>query len=50
VTGETVSELADEHGAPLINYLHATGCDVGLLVNFGYFPKLEFERLANTRK
>ena len=45
-----VSALADEHRAQVINYLHATGCEVGLLVNFGHFPKIEFERLANTRK
>jgi GxxExxY protein len=47
---KAVSTLVDEHRAQVINYLHATGCEVGLLVNFGHYPKIEFERLANTRK
>ena len=33
-----------------INYLNATGFKVGLLVNFGGYPKLEWERIVNTRK
>ncbi len=47
---KAVSALADEHRAQVINYLHASGCEVGLLVNFGHFPKIEFERIVNTRK
>ncbi len=47
---KAVSVLADEHRAQLLNYLNATGHEVGLLVNFGHYPQLEFERLANTRK
>jgi len=46
---KAVSQLADEHRAQVINYLHATGFKLGLLVNFGHYPKLEWERLANTR-
>ena len=46
---KAASQLADEHRAQLINYLNATGLEVGLLVNFGHYPKIEFERLANTR-
>jgi len=42
--------LADEHRAQVLNYLNATGLDVGLLINFGHFPGLEYERLVNTRK
>ena len=38
---KAVSALADEHRAQVINYLHATGMDLGLLVNFGHYPKLE---------
>ena len=30
-----VSALTDEHRAQLLNYLHATGFDLGLLANFG---------------
>lgn len=46
---KTASALADEHRAQLLNYLHATGFDLGLLVNFGHYPKLEYERIAKTQ-
>jgi len=42
---KAVSELMDEHRAQLLNYLSATGCKLGLLVNFGHYPRLEYERL-----
>src|SRR6266480_3825927 len=32
---KAVSALTDEHRAQLLNYLHATGFDLGLLANFG---------------
>jgi GxxExxY protein len=41
---KAVSALTDEHRAQVQNYLHATGLRVGLLVNMGHFPKVEFER------
>ncbi len=46
---KAVSKLADEHRAQLLNYLHATGFELGLLVNFGHYPKLEYERIAKTQ-
>ena len=46
---KAVSTLADEHRAQLLNYLSATGCELGLLVNFGHYPKMEYQRLI-TRK
>jgi len=46
---KAVSALVDEHRAQVINYLNATGFKVALLVNFGHYPKVEHERLANTR-
>ena len=42
---KAVSALIDEHRAQLLNYLHATGFELGLLVNFGHYPGLEYERL-----
>lgn len=47
---KAVSEIVDEHRAQVINYLNATGLEVGLLVNFGHHPKIEFERLINTKR
>ena len=46
---KAVSQLLDEHRAQVINYLYATGFKLGLLVNFGHYPKIEWERLENTR-
>ena len=40
---KAVKALAPEHQAQLINYLNATGIEVGLLVNFGS-PRLEYKR------
>ena len=45
---KAVSALTDEHRAQLLNYLHATGFELGLLVNFGHYPGLEYERVAKT--
>ena len=44
---KSVSQLTDEHRAQVINYLKATGEQLGLLVNFGHYPKLENERFVN---
>ncbi len=43
---KAVSVLADEHRAQVHNYLRATGHRLGLLVNFGHHPKLEWERIV----
>jgi len=43
---KAVKALAPEHQAQVINYLKATGIEVGLLINFGN-PKLEYRRLHN---
>ena len=47
---KAVSTLVDEHRAQLLNYLHATGFELGLLVNFGHYPRLQHERMARTRR
>ena len=46
---KAVSGLTDEHRAQLLNYLHATGFELGLLVNFRHYPKLEYERIIKTQ-
>lgn len=46
---KAVSKLVDEHRAQLQNYLHATGFELGLLVNFGHYPRLEHERIARSQ-
>ena|SRR6266436_1624250 len=43
---KSVSELCDEHRAQVHNYLKATGFKLGLLVNFGHYPQLEYERIV----
>jgi GxxExxY protein len=47
---KAVSKLADEHRVQLRNYLYAAGFELGLLVNFGHYPKLEYERIAKTQR
>jgi len=43
---KAVSALTDEHRAQVHNYLKATGLRLGLLVNFGHHPKLQYERIV----
>jgi GxxExxY protein len=45
---KAVSQLVDEHRAQVLNYLNATGLKLGLLVNFGHYPQLEWERIVQT--
>ena len=43
---KAVSALTDEHRAQVHNYLRATDQRLGLLVNFGHYPKVEWERIV----
>jgi GxxExxY protein len=43
---KALSALSDEHRAQVHNYLKATGLRVGMLVNFGHYPKVEHERIV----
>lgn len=43
---KAASHLVDEHRAQVLNYLAASGLRLGLLVNFGHHPKLEWERIV----
>ena len=45
---KAVKNLSDEHRAQAFNYLKATGYQLALLINFGHYPKLEYERIALT--
>ncbi|HSR87815.1 MAG TPA: GxxExxY protein [Pontiella sp.] len=44
---KAVKQISDEHRAQVQNYLKATGYKLGLLVNFGHYPKVQIERIAN---
>ena len=44
---KSVKTLVPEHAAQTINYLTATGIQVGLLINFGN-PTLEFKRFTRS--
>lgn len=46
---KAVKSLAPEHQAQVINYLKATGIEVGLLINFGS-SKLEYKRLTRSKE
>lgn len=45
---KAVKAIAPEHQAQIINYLNATGIEVGLLINFGN-PKLEYRRFRRSK-
>jgi len=42
---KAVKEITNEHRAQIFNYLKATDFRLGLLVNFGHFPKATVERI-----
>jgi GxxExxY protein len=42
---KAVKVVEDIHRAKLLNYLKATGLRLGLLVNFGHYPKATVERI-----
>jgi GxxExxY protein len=43
---KAVKEVSPEHKAQIMNYLKATGMKLGLLINFGAYPKATICRLA----
>ena len=43
---KALKELCDQHRAQVHNYLKATGYRLGLLVNFGQHPELQYERIV----
>ena len=45
-----VESMVDSHEAPLLNYLKATDCEVGLLFNFGKDPQFIRKIFTNNLK
>jgi len=43
---KAVKDVGDEHRAQVFNYLRISGMRLGLLVNFGHFPKATVERIV----
>jgi GxxExxY protein len=43
---KSIKSISSEHEAQMINYLKATGLNVGLIINFGR-TKLEWKRLVS---
>jgi len=46
---KAISELGKNEDAQLINYLKATGLQLGLLINFGTSPNLQWKRMVLTK-
>lgn len=44
---KALTNLIDVHKAQVLNYLNASRFDLALLVNFGHYPRIEHERIAN---
>ena len=43
---KAVKTIVDEHRAQIHNYLKATNKHLGILVNFGHYQKVEYERIV----
>ena len=43
---KALSNITNEHRAQILNYLNGLGFRLGILVNFGHHPKLEYERFV----
>jgi GxxExxY protein len=46
---KALTQIISDHRAQVLNYLKATGYKLGLLVNFGCYPKATVERLIRYR-
>jgi GxxExxY protein len=46
---KAMDKLALREEGQLLNYLKATGMKVGVLINFGHYPSLEWKRLIFTK-
>lgn len=46
---KALEKLHDVHRSQTLNYLNANGFQLAILANCGHFPRLEYERIVNTR-
>ncbi|MFZ5494533.1 MAG: GxxExxY protein [Verrucomicrobiota bacterium] len=46
---KAVEKLTDEHVAQVLNYLNATGYQLGVLINLGPHPGLEWKRIVRSK-
>lgn len=44
---KAAKDVTDEYRAQVQNYLKATGYKLGPLINFGHYPQIQIERIAN---
>ena len=47
---KAMDKLTMREEGQLLNYLKATGMKVGVLINFGHYPSLEWKRLVLTKE
>lgn len=43
---KATTEITNEYRAQVFNYLRATKYKLGLLINFGHYPKVQIERIV----
>jgi GxxExxY protein len=43
---KATTEITNEYRAQVFNYLKATKYKLGLLINFGHYPKVQIERIV----
>jgi GxxExxY protein len=43
---KAIKAIAPEHQAQILNYLKAIGLHLGLIINFGHYPKADIQRFA----
>lgn len=43
---KATTNISPAHKAQILNYLKTTGLSVGLIINFGTYPKAQIERFA----
>lgn len=47
---KAMKDVYPEHKAQLLNYLKVTGMRVGMLVNFGAYPKVQIVKMINGKE